>query len=57
MVGLAQEAKMPRARTTQDPNHEARGHGENASVRVIFTKYRSYLLAPDEQGVPVEQYF
>jgi hypothetical protein len=26
-------------------------------MRVIVTKYRTYELAPDEQGVPVEQYF
>jgi hypothetical protein len=26
-------------------------------MRVIVTKYRIYELAPDEQGVPVEQYF
>jgi hypothetical protein len=45
---------MPSVRTTQYPNQETSG---KAGVRVIFAKYRTYLLAPDEQGVPVEQYF
>ena len=26
-------------------------------MRVVVTKYRTYELAPDQQGVPVEQYF
>ena len=44
-------------RTTENPDYETPGQDEKAGVRVIFTRYRTYLLAPDEQGVPVEQYF